>query len=71
MAWFKDKGLKNLKILYFLCFWGFIRTMQEKENFLDSFMFSRKKIFRENENERFFFASPLGSFFFFTKVMNL
>ena len=42
MAWFKDKGLKNLKMLLFLVFMGFVRTMQEKEKFLGSFVFSKK-----------------------------
>ena len=42
MAWFKDKGLKKLKNALFFVFLGFVRTMQEKENFLDSFVFSGK-----------------------------
>ena len=42
MARFKDKGLKKLKNALFLVFLGFVRTMQEKENFLGSFVFSEK-----------------------------
>ena len=42
MAWFKDKWLKKLKIAFFFVFLGFVRTMQERENFLGSFVFSGK-----------------------------
>ena len=42
MAWFQDKGLKKLKNTLFLVFLGFVKTMQEKENFLGIFVFSGK-----------------------------
>ena len=42
MVWFKDKGLKKLKNALFLVFLDFVRTMQEKENFLGSFVFFGK-----------------------------
>ena len=42
MALFKDKRLKKLKNALFLVFLGFVRTMQEKENFLGSFVYSGK-----------------------------
>ena len=60
MAWFKDKGLKKLKNALFLVFLGFLRTMQEKENFLGSFVFSEKMMFRRNEMKGFL-ASPFFS----------
>ena len=64
MAWFKDKGLKKLKNALFLVFLGFVRTMQEKENFLGSFVFSGKNDVYQRETKwkvlasSFFFSLP-------------
>ena len=53
-------------MLLFLVLLGFVRTMQEKENFLGNFVFSGKMMFRENEMKGFFFLLlASGSFFSF------
>ena len=58
MAWFKDKGLKKLKNALFLVFLGFVRTMQEKENFLGSFVFSGKNDVYRKWKRKDFLAYP-------------